>query len=80
LTLVVEDPSTWEDLGVLSPANDLYFGCRELGAVCAVLVPPPALLASVHNLEVGVTDWVKDLGQGRVAGVVFRRDVATIIH
>jgi hypothetical protein len=77
LALVVEHPSAVEDLAVLSPSNDLHLRSWKLRAFCTILVPNPTPLASIDNFEVSVVDCVRNLGEGRVAGVVVWGDVTT---
>lgn len=55
---------------MLRPADDLNFLRGELGALGTLVIPYPALLAPIHDLEVGVTDSMRKLGEGRVSTVV----------
>jgi hypothetical protein len=62
---------------MLGPTDNLHFSSGNLGAFSAILVPDPAPLASVDQLEISVSDGMRDLGEGRIARVVIWTDVAT---
>lgn len=70
-------PGAIINLVVLGPTNDVDFAGWKLGALSTGLIPSKAVLASVHNLKVSVSDRGVYLTQYGVSSVVIRSNVAT---